>query len=139
MVGCICNFDGMVRLFLGMVGTARFPSSLSSSSASISSLLVPLMIILGSWLLVTIAGEVSYLSSIVTCYFSFTSFSLMGWYLIVLRGIFGGLLVGSLGVASGVFGSGLGGCIRYCIGLLILCTMEFCGVSDSIPLLSDLY
>jgi len=87
MVGCIGDFDGMIDFFLGMVGTARFSSSLSSSSSSISSLVVPLMMFLGSWLLVTIAEEVSYLFTIVTCSFSLASFSLMGWYLIVLGGI----------------------------------------------------
>ena len=62
MVGCIGNFDGVVGFFLGMVGTVTFPSSFSSSSSSISSLVVPLKMILGFWLLVTIAGEVSNLS-----------------------------------------------------------------------------
>jgi len=138
MVGCVGNFDGMVGFFLGMVGTVRFPSSLSSFSSSISSLVVPLMI-LGSWLLVTIAEEVSYFSTIVTCFFSFASFFLMGWYFIVLGGIVGGSLVGSLGVVSGVFGSGLDDCIRYCIGVLIPGTIESCGVSDSISFLSNLY
>jgi len=139
MVGCVGNFDGMVGFFLGMVGTARFSSSLSSSSSSISSLVVSLMMILGSWLLVTITGEVSYLSTIVTCTFSFASFFFMGWYFIVLGGIFGGPLVVSLGVVPGVFGSGLGDCIRYCIGLLIFGTIESCGVSDSISFLSNFY
>jgi len=139
MVGYLDNFNGMVDFFLGMVGTARFSSSLSSCSCSISSLVVPLMMILGSWPLVTIAGEVSYLSTIVTCSFSFVSFFLMGWYFIVLGGIVGGSMVVSLGVVSGVFGSGLGDCIRYCIGVLIPGTIESCGVSDGISWLSDLY
>ena len=132
MVGCIGDFNGMVGLFLGMVEMARFSSSLSSSSSSISSLVVPLMIILGSWLLVTIAGEVSYLSTIVTCSSSFASFFLMGWYFIVLGVIVGESLMVSLGVVSGVFGSGLGDYIRYCIRVLIPGTMESCGVNDSI-------
>jgi len=93
MVGCIGNFDGMVGFFLGMVGTARFSSSPSSSSSSISFLVVPLMVILGSWLLVTIGGEVSYLSTIVSCFFSFASFFLMGSYFIVLGGVVRGSLV----------------------------------------------
>ena len=37
----------------------------------------------------------------------------------------------SLDVISGVFGSGLGDCIRYCIGVSIPGTIESCGVSDS--------
>jgi len=139
MVGCIGNFDGMVGFFLGMVGTARFSSSLSSSSSSISSLVISLMMILGSWLLVTIAGEVSYLSTIVTCSFTFASFLLMGWYFIVLGGIVGGALVVSLGVVSGVFRSELGDCIRYCIGVWIPGTIESCGVSDSISSPSNFY
>jgi len=78
MVGCIGDFNGMVGLFLGMVEMARFSSSLSSSSCSVSSLVVPLLLILVPWLLVTIAREVSYLSIIVLCYFSFASFFLIG-------------------------------------------------------------
>jgi len=138
MVGCIGNFDGMVGFFLGMVGTAGFSSSLSSSSSSISSLVVSLMMILGFWLLVTIVGEVSHLSTIVTCTFSFASFFFMGWYLIVLGGIVGGPLVVPLDVVSGVFGSGLGDCIRYWVGVLIPGTIESCGVGDSISFLSNL-
>jgi len=138
MVGCIHDFGGMVRFILGMLGTARFSSSLSSSSSSVSPLVVPLMLILVHWLLVTIAGEVSYLSTIVTCSFSFASFFLMGWYFIGLGGIVGGSLVVSLGVVSYVFGSGLGDCIRYCIGVLIPGTIEFCGVSDSVSFVSNL-
>jgi len=129
----------MVGFFLGMVATARFSSSLRASSSSISSLVISLMMSLGSWLLVTITGEVSYLSTIVTCFFSFPSFFLMGWYFIVLGGIVGGSLVVSLGIVSGVFGSGLGDCIQYCIGVLIPGTIEPCGVSDSISFLSNLY
>jgi len=79
MVGCVGNFNGMVGFFLSMVGTARFSSSLSCYSSCISSLLVPLLMVLGSWLLVTIAREVSYLSTIVTFSFSFASFLLMWW------------------------------------------------------------
>jgi len=139
MVGYIDNFDGMIGFFLGMVGTARFSSSLSSSSSSISSLVVHLMIILGSWLLVTIAGEVSNLSAIVTYFFSFAPFFLMGWYTILLGGIIGGSLVVSLSVVSGVFGSGLGDCIRYCIGVLIPGTIESCRVSESISFLCNFY
>jgi len=138
MVGCIGNFDVMVGFFRGMVGTARFSSSLSSSSSSISSQVVPLMMILGSWLVVTIVGGVSHLSTIVTCTFAFASFFLMAWYFIVLGGIVGGPLVVSLGVVSGVFESGLGDCIRYCIGVLIPGTIESCGVGDSISFLSNL-
>jgi len=41
-------------------------------------------------------------------------------------------------VVSGVFGSGLGDCIRYCIGVLIPGTIESCGVGYSISFLSDL-
>ena len=115
-----------------MVGMARFWSSLSSSSSSISSLVVPLIMILGSWLLVTITGEVSDLSTIVTCSIAFAYFLLMGWYFIVLGGIIRRLLVVSLGIASGIFGSGLGACIRYCTGVLIPGTIESCGVSYSL-------
>jgi len=139
MVGCIGNFDGMVGFFLGMVRMARFSASLSSPASSISLLLVPLMMILGHWLLVTIAGEVSHLSTIVTCTFSFASFFFIGWYFIVLGGIVGRLLLVSLGVVSGVFGSGLGDCIRYCIGVLIPGSIESCGVGDSISFLSNLH
>jgi len=138
MVGGVGNFDSMVGFILAMVETARFSFSLSSSSSSISSQVVPLMI-LGFWLLVTIAGEVSYLSTIVTCTFSFVSFSFMRLYFIVLGGIVGGPLVVSLGVVSGVFGCGLGDCIPYCIGVLIAGTIEACGVSDSISFLSNLH
>jgi len=138
IVGCIANFDVRIGFFLGMVGMVRFSSSLSSSSSSISSLVLPWIMILGSWLLVTIAGEVSYLSTLVTCYFSFASLFLMGWYLIVLRGLVGGLLVASLGGVSAVFGYGLGDCIRYCIGVLIPGTKESCGVSDRLSFLSNL-
>jgi len=100
---------------------------------------VPLIMILDSWLLVTIAGEVSDLSTIVTCFFSFASFFLMGWYFIVLGGIVRGSLVLSLGVVSDVFGSGLGDCVRYYIGVLIPGTIEPCGVSDSVSFLSNFY
>ena len=138
MVGCIANFDVRIGFFLGMVGIVRSSSSLSSSSSSISSLVLPWMMILGSWLLVTIAGEVSYLSTLVTCYFSFASFFLMGWYLIVLGGIVGGLLVASWGGVSGVFGYGRSDCIQYYINMLIPGTKESCGVSDRLFFLSNL-
>jgi len=137
MVGCISDFDGIVGFFLGMVGTARFSSSLSFSSSSISPLIVPLIRVLVPWLLVTVARKVSYISTIVTCFFSFAYCFLMGWYFIVLGGIVGGSLVVSLSVVSGVFGCGLGDCIRYCIRVLIPGTIEFCAVSDSVPLLSN--
>jgi len=81
------------------------------------------MMILGSWLVVTIAGEVSYRSTIVRGSFSLASFFLMGWYLIVVGGIVGALLVESWGVVSVIFGSGLGDCIRYCIRVLIAGTI----------------
>jgi len=61
MVECIGNFDGMDGFFLGMVGMARFSSSLSSSSFSVSPMVVPLKLVVVPWLLVTIAREVSYL------------------------------------------------------------------------------
>jgi len=40
----------------------------------------------------------------------------------------------SLGVVSGVFGFGLGDCIRYYIGVLIPCTIEACGVRYGVSL-----
>jgi len=138
MVGCSGDFAGMIAFFLGMVGTARFSSSLSSFSSSISSLVVPLMLILVPWLLVTIARELFYLSTIVTWSFWFASLFLMGWYFVVLGGIVGGSLVVSLGVVSSVFGSGPGHFIRYYIGVLIPGAIESCGVSDSISFLSNL-
>jgi len=62
----------------------------------------------------------------------------MGWYFIVRGGLVGGSLVVSLAVVSVVFGSGLGDCIRYCIGMLIPGTIECCGVGDSVSFLSNL-
>jgi len=61
----------------------------------------------------------------------------MGWHLVVLGGIIGGSLVVSLVLVSGVFGSGVGDCIRYCIGVLIPGTIESSRVSDSVSLLSN--
>ena len=64
---------------------------------------------------------------------------LMWWYFIVLGGIVGGWLVVSLGVVSRVFVSGLGDCIRCCIGVLIPGTLESSGGSDSISFVSNFY
>ena len=58
MVGGVGNFNGMVDFFLGMVGTARFSSSISSSSPSVFSLVLPLMLILVPCLLVRIPRRV---------------------------------------------------------------------------------
>ena len=129
----------MVGSFLSMIGAARFSSSLSCYSSSISSILVPLMIILDSWLLVTIAGEVYYHSTVVRCSFTFASCLLMGWYFIVQAVIVGGSLVLSLRVIPGISESGLGDCMRDGIGVLIAGTIESCGVRDSISFLSNLY
>ena len=43
----------------------------------------------------------------------------------------------SLVFVSGVFGSGVSDCIRYCIGMLIPGTIESCGVSDRVSFLSN--
>ena len=108
MVGCVGNSDAKVGFLLSMVGTARLSSSLSSCYSSISSLVVPLIMILGSWLLVTMAGEVSYLCTIVTCTCCFASFIFLAWYFIKLGGSVRGPLVVWLGVVSGVLGYELG-------------------------------
>jgi len=137
MVGYIGAFDPMIGFFLGMVGTVRFSSSLSSSSCSVSPLVVPLMMVLFPRLLVTIAREVSDPSTILTYFFSFASFFLIGWYLIVLGAIVGGSSVVSLGFVSVVFGSGLDDCIPYSIGVLISGTIQSHGVSDSVSFPSN--
>ena len=49
MIGGIGDFDRMVYFFLGMVGAARFSSSLCSSSSSISSLVEVSILVLVSW------------------------------------------------------------------------------------------
>jgi len=137
MVGCIGNLNTIVNFFVGMVGMAKFPSSLSSPFSSVSPLVVPLMLIFVPWLLVTIAGELSYFSTIVICSCPFASFSHIWWYLVVLGGNIGASLVVFLVVVSGVFGSGLGDCILYCIGVLISGTIESCGVSNSLCFLRN--
>jgi len=129
----------MVGFFLGIVGTARFSSSFSSSSCPISSLVISLVMILGFWLLVPIAGEVFYLSTIGAGFLSFAYFFLFGWYFIGLGAIVGESLMVSLGLVSGVFGSGLGDCIRYCTGVLIPGTIKSGGVSDSVSFPRNLY
>jgi len=111
IVECNGDFDGMVAFFLGMVGAARFSSSLGSSFSSVSPLVVHLILVLVPSRLVIIAREVSYLSTIVTSYCSFVSFLHMGCYFIEMGAIVGGSLVASLGVVSAIFGSGLGVCI----------------------------
>jgi len=138
MVGGVVNFNYMVGFSLSMVVTVRFSSFVSCSSSSVSSVVAPLMLILVSWLLLTITGEVLYLSPIGACALSLASFLLRRRYLIVLGDSIGGSLVVSLDVISGIFGSGQGDCLRSCIGVFIPGTIESYGLRDSVPCLSNL-
>ena len=112
MVGAVGNCDCMVGFSLCMVGTVRFPSCLSCSSSSVSTLVAPLMLILVSWLLLTIAGEELYHSTIGACALTRAPCLLRRRYLLVPGDIIGGSLVMSSDVISGDFGSGLGDCLR---------------------------
>jgi len=57
MVGGVGDFNDMAGFFPGMVGTGMFSSSPSSSCFSISSLVLPRVMIFGSLFLVTILEE----------------------------------------------------------------------------------
>ena len=71
MVGGVGNFDRVVWFFLGMVGTAGSSSSFCSSCSSLSSVLV---LVLVSFLEITIGRVVSYLATVVANSISFASF-----------------------------------------------------------------
>ena len=84
MFGSIGNFDGMVCFFLGMVGAAGSSSSFHSSCSSISSVSI---LVLVSFLHVTITRVVSYLATVVASSFSFVSFFFFRRKVSMLRGV----------------------------------------------------
>ena len=126
MIGGIGDFDRMVCFLLGMVGAARFSSSLRSSSSSISSLVEVSILVLVSWFQEAIARVVSYLSAIIASSFLSSSFFLLRRYLVVLGCVIGRALVVSLVVVPDFLGFRWDYSIRYCIAVLVSVSIKSC-------------
>ena len=84
-----------------MVGAAGSSSSFHSSSSSISSVSI---LVLVSFLEITIARIVSYLATVVAGSISFVSFFFLRWRVGMLSGVIGVSLGGRLVVVPGISG-----------------------------------
>ena len=134
IVGGVGNFDRVVWFFLGMVGAAGSFFSFRSSSSSISSVSI---LVLVSFLEITIARIVSYLATVVASSIPFASFFFLRWQVGMLSGVIGVSLGWRLVVLPGISDFRGYDCIWYCIAVLILGSIKSCGVSNRVCLFCD--